>query len=202
MKNLESKKHVFIDNDEARKELILGVLDKYCVPRKVIPDRQEDMFGNSMTWYDIEINVNDKAWEFINAKVKEVLSLENSYDMRCKPGIGAKRDVEKEPTKTDKKKALSFSNLINGLFSGLSTGLLASSEDIEAFFANPNKEITGYSKQKLPKMSGVFSYEELPESIQQVLVSKIPEQVLKSPLCKIKLNITDTTTNISIYYIN
>ena len=74
MENLESKKHVFIDNDEARKELILGVLDKYCVPRKVIPDRQEDMFGNSMTWYDIEINVNDKAWEFINGKVKEVLS--------------------------------------------------------------------------------------------------------------------------------
>ena len=190
---LESKKHVFIDNDEERKELILGVLDKYCVPRTVIPDRQEDMFGNSYTWYDIEINVNDKAWEFINGKVKEVLALEDSYDMRCQPGTGrGKKEIEKTEHREPRRRQpqqIGLGGLLGALFTGLGTGMIASPEDVEAFLASPN--VKTYTK-----------FDELPQEIKEDLLEQYPEEILKSPNCNLRVTQDDNgNTSISIKYV-
>jgi len=193
---MESKKHVFIDNDEARKDLIIGVLDKYCVPRKIITETESDMFGNHTNWYDIEINVNDKAWELINSKVKEVLTLENSFDLRCKPGVG---EIKKNSTesKQEKNKKPTLGGLLSGLFSGLGTGLISTPEDIDAFLYNPDKEETTEPKEKI---NGIFDYKELPEYIQNQLIDHVPEAVLTSPNCKIQVTMTDTSTRIAVLY--
>ena len=185
---MESKKHVFIDNDEARKDLIIGVLDKYCVPRTVIPDRESDMFGNSTTWYDIEINVNDKAWEFINGKVKEVLALEDSFDLRCKPGIGEGKKETKEPSKPERKsKNTSLGGLVSSLFNSLASGLVDTPEDIDSILSEGT--------------SSVVKYEELPEGIQEELKQRMPESMLKSPNCKIVITSNEHGYGISISYL-
>jgi len=192
---MESKKHVFIDNDEARKDLIIGVLDKYCVPRKIITETESDMFGNHTNWYDIEINVNDKAWELINGKVKEVLALEDSFDLRCKPGIGESKKEIEEPSKPERKsKNTSLGGLVSSLFNSLASGFIDTPEDIDKILERQGESpIAGETYVK---------YEDLPEGVQNDLKMRMPEEMLKSPNCRIKLHSNEHGYGISVYYVN
>lgn len=94
--------YVWYDKDETEKDLIINVLNQWCVPYKTKTNRVDSLFGYSES-YDImvELDTTHKGrkkspYDFIISKVKERLALEQCYE-----GRDAKRPPLKEETKCD-----------------------------------------------------------------------------------------------------
>lgn len=73
-------KRIFEDKSDKETEVIISVLEKYCVPYKVEDKEQFVIFAKIKT-HDIIIDVNDEPWEYIKAKVNAALKLEE--DRMC-----------------------------------------------------------------------------------------------------------------------
>lgn len=67
-------KYIFYEKSELEKELIVNVLDKWCVPFKLTTyNKWNEGF------YDITVDVNPNRIEWIKEKVEERINLERLY---------------------------------------------------------------------------------------------------------------------------
>ena len=73
----------FYDLDSEDRDIIINVLEEYCVPYKVITVQRPGMFYEGT--YEIRLDLDQKPWEFIRDKVNNTLEfydhLESNYDL-------------------------------------------------------------------------------------------------------------------------
>ena len=91
-------KYVFYEQDDVERDLIVNVLEKYCVPYKINTNRHSHMFGDDFD-YDIIVDLDPDKIEWVKEKVQERINLENCFDMRTVNHPVLKD--EKEPAKTN-----------------------------------------------------------------------------------------------------
>lgn len=73
----------FYDLDAEDRDIIINVLEEYCVPYKVITVQRPGMFYEGI--YEIRLDLEQKPWEFIRDKVNNTLefyaNLESNYEL-------------------------------------------------------------------------------------------------------------------------
>lgn len=87
-------RYVFYDLDEQERDLVINVLDHWCVPFKPVTHSRDGLFGTSHS-YDIIIDLEPDKIEWVKDKVQERFNLENSFDMPTykHPPLKNKEDI-------------------------------------------------------------------------------------------------------------
>ena len=92
-------KYVFYDLDEVERDLVVNVLDHWCVSFKPVSHSRSGLFGTSHT-YDIVIDLDPDRIEWVKDKVQERFNLENSWDLRPIEHPQKKQEIQPETTET------------------------------------------------------------------------------------------------------
>ena len=181
------RKKVFIDLNGKQKDLIISVLDKYCVPYDLKTNEISCIFGYIET-YDISVNlsIDEKdgisPYNFIIEKVNERLQLEESFNSPC---------IEPECAELTETQIRDYlPDFLSDILEGDSQDKVISPKqtDNKNIFTSLLKELNKMFKFKkdikVPK-DNVVNYEDLPIEIKSALKEKIPEEILKNK-CIIK----------------
>lgn len=123
-------KYFYKNLNESQKDIIVCVLDKYCVPREIKINYIADplnilcFYNRELILYDIQLDLKPDALEFVKNKIEETLKLENCFN---KPSFKSKYNREQKSNKRNNKKVKEYNKKLNKLlyFDKLSTDVKA-----------------------------------------------------------------------------
>lgn len=209
--------HVWDNLSERKRDLICNVLDKYCVPYKVTTNRSEGIFGYSEN-YSVIVNLSVEERngvsprDFVLGKVQERLDLEQSLSLDFKPTETIKLNKGADKSKDELSNKVSpLSRIVDFLASGFEKKETISDEaackimkDIEQFFESNLQPSLGQVPDVISDIissegeGDVVSFDSLPSEVKAQLISKIPEDILRSDSCKISLKTRNGITQVSV----
>lgn len=178
-------KFVFYEKEECERDVICNVLDSWNVHYRIKTNRKGDFFYRREN-YDIQIDVEPPFYEFLNKEIDKVLTLEANYHLPTlpHPTCAPIEDVEDEPQK-------------NNMASCILSKLFGRTRDIEED-ARDSMSSDIISAIKDTFEDGVeVDFEELPNDLKDILLSRVPKEILMSKRCKI----IRTLSGITIKYV-
>lgn len=185
--------------NEKTKDIIVDVLEKYCVPKRIETMRTETFFGDFKT-YNIHLDLKDEPLKFVKQKVEERLKLEKSFNLKpVEPNIQPKENQKsalvKEIEESKENKLSNFWNkILNKIFNNESP-----KEEVKSLedFVNDKEMIV----KDLSHLSGTplldlllaplemdgkeVKFDDLDDMEKQELLKRVPLEDLRSKNCKI-----------------
>lgn len=158
--------------NEKTKDIVIDVLEKYCVPKRVEVIRKETFFGDKKT-YNIHLDLEEKPLKFVKEKIEQRINLEKSFNLKI---VDPHKNIPQNYTKS--KKGLKTEEILeednNEQMIPLYTG-----ETTEAFDSL-------FSLLTHPFKNGEeVKFEDLEEDEKEILLEKAPLEELISENCKI-----------------
>lgn len=176
---------VFCEKDEKERDIICNVLDSWDVYYRIKTNRKGDFLYRREN-YDIQIDVEPAFYEFLNKEIDKVITLEANYHLPTLPHPTCEviEDVENNPKE-------------NNMASSILSKLFKRSRDIEEDIRDSmSSDIISAIKNTFE--DGVeVDFEELPDDLKDILLSKVPKEILMSKHCKI----IRTLSGITIKYV-
>ena len=166
-------KFVFCEKQEWERDVICNVLDSWDVHYRIKTNRKGDFFYRREN-YDVQIDVEPAFYEFLNKEIDKVITLEANYHLPAlpHPTCAPIEDVEDEPQE-------------NNMASGILSKLFGRTRDLEEDTRDSiSSNIISAIKNTFE--DGVeVDFEELPNDLKDVLLSRVPKEILMSKHCKI-----------------
>ena len=190
---------VYEDLNEKTKDIIVDVLEKYCVPKRIETARTETFFGDFKT-YNIHLDLKDEPLKFVKQKVEERLKLEKSFNLKpvepyIQPKENQKATLVKEIEESKQNKLSNFWNkTLNKIFNNESPKEEAKSlEDFVNDKERIVKDLSHLSDTPLLdlllaplEMDGKeVKFDDLDDMEKQELLKRVPVEDLRSKNCKI-----------------
>ena len=190
---------VYEDLNEKTKDIIVDVLEKYCVPKRIETARTETFFGDFKT-YNIHLDLKDEPLKFVKQKVEERLKLEKSFNLKpvepnIQPKENQKATLVKEIEESKQNKLSNFWNkTLNKIFNNESPKEEAKSlEDFVNHKERIVKDLSHLSDTPLLdlllaplEMDGKeVKFDDLDDMEKQELLKRVPVEDLRSKNCKI-----------------
>ena len=190
---------VYEDLNEKTKDIIVDVLEKYCVPKRIETARTETFFGDFKT-YNIHLDLKDEPLKFVKQKVEERLKLEKSFNLKpvepnIQPKENQKATLVKEIEESKQNKLSNFWNkTVNKISNNESPKEAANSlEDFVNDKERIVKDLSHLSDTPLLdlllaplEMDGKeVKFDDLDDMEKQELLKRVPVEDLRSKNCKI-----------------
>jgi hypothetical protein len=173
--------------NEKTKDIIVDVLEKYCVPKRVEIIKKETFFGDYKT-YNIHLDLKEEPLKFIKEKIQERLNLEKSFNLKA-VNPDTLKDIPQNYTESKIVEEEGESIIKKGFFEKVLDKIFNNEDPIDEI----KQEVENHKVDSLlgallmPLMDSgeEIKFEDLEEEEKEILLKRCSLKDLKSKNCRI-----------------
>lgn len=177
---METKEYRFYQQSEVDKDIICDILDKWCVPHKVVRRRIDCFPYPPQEEWDVVVNLTDEKWLWIRdivwKRIEDMNNLEECFDLE--PVEHPDKNQDAEPSKGKMGLKDLFKQEINHVFDTKDMGGVATIEI--GSIPNPNNMLDGIIDKIKDIARGTESlgkevqYMDIPKEVRKDILKNVP----------------------------